>query len=161
MRAARSLVLIVTLHLSSLLFTALLLLPLAGCDTAPAPWVSEARVSAPPPGMQMAAAYFRIENRGATELELRRISSPVFESVEMHETVVEQGISRMRELPKLVLPAGGTANFEPGGRHLMVFGFRQDLATLREVPMELELVSPDGSVARLTATFTLRTAGDP
>lgn len=148
-----------TLRLSRLLFPALLLLPLAGCDAGPAPRVTEARVALPPPGMQMAAAYFRIENRGRTDLELRRISSPVFESVEMHETIVEQGISRMRELPKLALPAGGTASFEPGGRHLMVFGFKQDLATLREIPMDLELVGPNGSVSHLAARFTLQSPG--
>lgn len=136
-----------------------LFLALCGCGGKGATEVREARVVLPPPGMEMAAGYFQIENTGSTPLELRRISSPVFESVEMHETLQDQGVSRMRTLEKLELPSHGGASFEPGGKHLMMFGFKQDLSKLSEIPMELELVAADGSVSRLGVQFALQAAG--
>ena len=38
----------------------------------------------------------------------------------MHETIVEDGIARMREIPVLDIAAGETLAFERGGRHLML-----------------------------------------
>lgn len=130
----------------------------AGCDRPGAAQVHEARVVLPPPGMQMAAGYFRLENRGGHSVELRAVSSPTFESVEMHRTVTEQGVSRMREVKALPVAAGASAQFEPGGLHLMMFGFKQDVASLREIPMTLELVGADGEVQHLPVRFTVESA---
>jgi copper(I)-binding protein len=38
----------------------------------------------------------------------------------MHETVIEDGIARMREIPVLEIAAGETVVFERGGKHLML-----------------------------------------
>lgn len=38
----------------------------------------------------------------------------------IHETVVKNGISRMRDAPSLALLAHGQLIFAPGGRHLML-----------------------------------------
>ncbi|MGQ0699689.1 MAG: copper chaperone PCu(A)C [Panacagrimonas sp.] len=137
-----------------------LLAALSACRVGGAPEVKDARVVLPPPGTQMAAGYFRIENHGSAAFLLREVSSPAFESVQMHETVTDQGMSRMRAVEQVQVPVGGSASFEPGGLHLMMSGFKQDLSSLHEIPVDLELVAADGAVTHLAAKFVLRGSAD-
>lgn len=132
---------------------------LGACTGRGAPEVHHARVVMPPPGMDMAAGYFEIRNPGARALHLRSVSSPVFSSVEMHETVTEGGVSRMRELQSVEIPAGGSVRFEPGGKHLMLMGARPGSAPSEVCPLQLEILDADGGIQRLTADFALESAG--
>lgn len=77
-------------------------------------------VTAPGAGMPMAAGYLQIANRSGNDIRITRVSSPEYGSVEMHETVVEDGIARMRAIPVLEIASGETVVFERGGRHLML-----------------------------------------
>jgi copper(I)-binding protein len=70
--------------------------------------------------MPMAAGYMEIANRSGAPIRITAVSSPNYESVEMHETTVEDGVARMRELPELVIDNGETVTFERGGKHLML-----------------------------------------
>lgn len=79
-------------------------------------WVREA-----PPVAKVNAGYFSICNGGETDTMLSQVSSPRFGRVEMHQTVEENGTSRMERLVSVSLPAGKCVTFEPGGRHLMMF----------------------------------------
>ena len=72
------------------------------------------------PGMKMTAAYMTLTNNSATDIRITRVTSPQFEAVELHETVVEDDVSRMREVPQLTVPASGNVTLEPGGMHLML-----------------------------------------
>jgi copper(I)-binding protein len=131
----------------------------AGADAAPV--VLNARVLLPPPGSSMAAGYFDVSNPGATALELRAVRSASFGSVEMHETREEGGMSRMRELEEVELPAGGRTSFEPGGKHLMLMDSKLDAAKpAQDVPMSLEFVAPDGSKRIVEVRFALEAATD-
>ena len=82
--------------------------------------VRDVVITSPAAGMPMAAGYFELENRSGELLRITSVSSPEYESVEMHETVVTDGISRMREIPGLEVGAGETVLFERGGKHLML-----------------------------------------
>lgn len=77
-------------------------------------------VTAPAPGMPMAAGYLDISNHSGTSIHITRVSSPDYEAVEMHETVVEDDVARMRAIPVLEIEDGGTVVFERGGKHLML-----------------------------------------
>jgi copper(I)-binding protein len=55
--------------------------------------IVDGRVTIPPPGMRMAAGYFTIENGTDQDIEVRSVSSDAFESVGMHETRTENGVS--------------------------------------------------------------------
>ena len=77
-------------------------------------------VTAPAPGMPMAAGYLDISNHSGTTIRITRVSSPDYESVEMHETVVEDDVARMRAIPVLEIEHGSTVVFERGGKHLML-----------------------------------------
>lgn len=125
------------------------------------PEVSNARLQLPPPGADMAAAYFDVLNPGAVALELRAISSPSFATIEMHETREEGGLSRMRRIDQVSIPAGGSASFEPGGKHLMLMGSQLDPGKpAQEIPMRLSFVAADGTERVVEAHFAVQTAGD-
>ena len=79
-------------------------------------------VTRPLPGSGMSAGYLTLSNRSAEDIVVTRVASPEFASVTIHESVLEDGISRMRPLASLVVPARGAIRLEPGGRHLMLHG---------------------------------------
>ena len=68
----------------------------------------------------MLAGYARIDNTCAAPVEIVSASSPAFADVSLHETRIENGISRMRPLANLPLAAHGSIAFAPGRLHLML-----------------------------------------
>jgi copper(I)-binding protein len=70
--------------------------------------------------MQMSAGYLTFTNNSAQSITLTHVTSPQFGAVEMHESVVEDGMARMYPLGDLTILAGTTVQFEPGGKHLML-----------------------------------------
>lgn len=120
--------------------------------------VRAARVVMPPPGASMAAGYFELDNPGATALVLESLESTAFDSVEMHETVDDNGVSRMRPLANATIAPGATLRFEPGGMHLMLTGMElpSDAAAPASVPMKLRLRAAAGGQTReLETTFAV------
>lgn len=91
-------------------------------DTANKPWIREA-----PPGATMLSGYLRIDNPGSQPIRLLQVQSDDFGSIEVHRTEVVDGVSRMREVDDLSVPAGGAVVLEPGGMHLMLMQPRRAL----------------------------------
>ncbi len=104
----------------------------------------------------MAAAYFELINPGKESLRLGRIQSPGFKSIEIHRSVIEKGISRMRRIPTLELQPGQRVQFEPGGMHLMLSGYRKDPTEYLTFPICFELLKADGSSVWLERQFEIR-----
>jgi copper(I)-binding protein len=80
----------------------------------------DAWVRAAPPGRAMTAAYLVIANPGPAAAVLTGVSSPRFGLAEIHESVLVDGVSRMRHRPQVEIPAGGMAALAPGGLHIML-----------------------------------------
>jgi copper(I)-binding protein len=101
---------------------ALLLVLLVGaCSTdAPSLTISDVVIKKPMPGMMMSAGYFSLNNNTSEPIVITHVRSPQFGSVEMHESVVEDGIARMIKLGELTLPPESEVDFVPGGKHLML-----------------------------------------
>ena len=100
------------------LFVALLV---AACDQPQPPLVaSDVDVTRPMPGLKMSAGFFVLTNNTDEAIRITRVTSPQFAAVEIHETTIEDGIARMRELDALVVPAHGSVTLERGGKHLML-----------------------------------------
>lgn len=99
-----------------------LALLLAACGgAAHAPLVaSDVEITRPMPGREMSAGFLVLTNNTGTPVAITRVSSPQFESVEIHETTVTDGIARMRRLDELRVPAHGFTTLERGGKHLML-----------------------------------------
>lgn len=130
------------------LMTPLLAALLVACN-APQPPVSasDVEVTRPMPGMHMSAGFLVVTNRTDDALRITSVDSPQFESVEIHETTVTDGISRMRELDELLIPANGSVTLERGGKHLMLMRPRnlQDSVTLRFYSDDLPVLTVDFS----------------
>jgi len=100
-----------------------LILALLGCACSQqsAPLVaSDVVVSKPMPGMSMTAGYLTLSNNASQPIIITHVASPQFESVEMHESVIEDGMARMYPLGDLMVLAKSSVVFQPGGKHLML-----------------------------------------
>jgi len=77
-------------------------------------------VTEPVPGRSMSAAYLSLANNSDEMISISRVTSPEFGSVEMHESLLENGIAKMRRIEELTIPAHSSVLFERGGKHLML-----------------------------------------
>lgn len=107
----------------------LCMLLLSGCsaenDAATSPIAIEnAWLRTPPHGLDKTAGYFQLTNRTGNSMTLIGAISEQIRSIEMHTTIVDGDMMRMRRLKTIPIPAGETIRFEPGGMHLMIFGLR-------------------------------------
>jgi periplasmic copper chaperone A len=112
--------------------------------TAEKGWIRSA-----PPGAAMLAGYVRLSNSGDGELRILQASSSAFESVEIHRTIEEDGVARMRPVSFVVIPPGQSVDLEPGGLHLMLIRPRKKLIVGDNVV--IDLVTSEGE--ELPAVF--------
>jgi copper(I)-binding protein len=99
--------------------------------------ISGLRAFAPLPGSQTGVAYMTVTNNGENSIVITGVRSPQFERVEMHETQIENGVSRMRPVAEVPIAGGGQAVFEASGLHMMLINPTPD--TLPGSPVTLEL----------------------
>ena len=94
-------------------------------------WARQAPMMPPMGHMHAAggngAVYMNLRNTGQETETLVGGSSDAAESVEMHETIREGDVMRMRPVTKLELPAGGVLEMKPGGMHIMLIDLKRDL----------------------------------
>lgn len=116
------------------------ILPATGCerDAGPPIVISAVRVFAPVPGSTNGVAYLTITNTSADTVTITGVRSPQFARVEMHETLVEDGVSRMRPLATVSIGRGERVVFETGGKHLMLIGPRPETVPGSLVTLEIE-----------------------
>jgi periplasmic copper chaperone A len=111
--------------------------------------VSDAWIPQPPPGSEVAAAYFTLRNGGREPATLVQISSPAASAAMLHESRVVAGESQMRPVDRLVIPPGGTVTLRPGGLHVMLHGLASALLPGQQVPLVLRFEG--GREIRITA----------
>ena len=127
----------------------------ASCSPDPGPPVAVAdlRLFAPLPGSPAGVAYMVVENRTAAPITIHGARSPQFASVEMHETLMEDGVMKMRPLTDLVIDARDSAVFERGGRHFMLIGAKPDVTVGTSVTLE---ISHDSGLLIVAGTLQSR-----
>ncbi len=129
----------------AVLLAALLMvtLGLSACGESDAPdcgglKVNAAWVRVAPAGSDVMGAYFSLANEGEARVVVHGVSSSQFDRAQMHETVVnDNGQASMQPLEKVVVPAGETVDFKPGGRHVMLFAPTQTYAAGDQVELIL------------------------
>lgn len=90
------------------------------------------------PAVDTTAAYFTVTNTGDADDVLLSASVDGFETVQIHDSVVEDGTAEMVEQTDGVpVPAGGSVTFEPGGLHVMLVGAEDPIAVGDEVTITL------------------------
>ena len=72
------------------------------------------------PGSNMSAGYLSLTNNTDIAITISSVVSPEFELVEVHESLLENGLSKMRRIPLLSIPAHSSVTLERGGKHLML-----------------------------------------
>ena len=92
-----------------------------------------------PTAMPMMGGFGRIQNGCAEDVAVVGASSPHFADVSLHRTISEDGMSRMRPVPRLEVESGTTAVLEPGGLHLMLMQPVGDFEAGSEVSVTLKL----------------------
>lgn len=97
------------------------------------PWVREA-----PPGASVVGAYMILRNPSPQADRLLSVRSPLAETVEIHRMTVKNGMMDMEAIPFLTIPAQGEVKLQPGGKHLMIYGLKQDLREGDRLPLELK-----------------------
>lgn len=127
----------------------------APADAACPPRVVDGWLRPPPMPMPMMAGFARIENPCAGDVTVTGARSDAFERVELHETRVVDGVSRMRAVLELPVAAGSEAVLRPGGLHLMLMRPASPLAAGDTVRVELEL----GDGRHIGADFEVRAPG--
>ncbi len=83
--------------------------------------VTDPYVLPPFPGRDVAAGFFEIKNTGPAD-RLLSVSSPVSDTVEIHNHIEDDGIMRMRRIDSVALETNDVVTFKPGSYHLMMFG---------------------------------------
>ena len=96
----------------------------------------------------MGAAYLTLTNNSAQDITITRVFSPELESVEMHESILEDGVSRMVKLQQVDIAAQQSVTFERGAKHLMLRypDDRPDQVTLRFFAEDALLLSVGATV---------------
>jgi periplasmic copper chaperone A len=100
--------------------------------------VLSAHAAATAAGAGNAAAYLTVHNVGAAGDRLLRASTPVAASVEFHHSQLDGTIVRMRALPYIDVPVGGSVEMRTGGTHLMLLGLKRPLRAGEQFALHLE-----------------------
>jgi copper(I)-binding protein len=83
------------------------------------------------------AVYATITNTGKTADALIAASSDVAERAELHRTVDEGGVMKMRPQARIDVPASGAVEMKPGSYHVMLMGLKRDLVPGQTVAVTL------------------------
>jgi periplasmic copper chaperone A len=94
-----------------------------------------------PPGLKVHVAYMTIVNRGATDQIIVSVESTDYERIELHRSVIKDGVSTMEAIGEVKVPANGRVEFAPTGLHLMLIGPRRPQALDGHVQIVLRLSS--------------------
>jgi len=89
-------------------------------------------------GQKNGAAYLSIKNGGSEADKLVSVESPVAERTQLHETLNDNGVMKMRAVTDgIEIQPGAAAEFKPGGSHVMLFGLKKRLEEGQSVPLTL------------------------
>jgi copper(I)-binding protein len=135
-------------------FAAALIIAVPALARAQAVQVDDAWARATAASAMSGGIFLTVTNTGAPD-RLVGASTPVAATAELHETVNDNGVMRMRPVAGLPVEAGKPVVLQPGGYHLMLMGLRQQLKPGDSFPVTLVFER----AAPVTATVVVGTAG--
>ena len=96
------------------------------------PWVLAA-----PPNVKVLAAYLEIINNGGKPRILINVSSPAFDQVGIHRSVMHENMAHMEQLKELTIPPHASVVLKPGTLHFMLMDAKKFFQIGDQVPMTL------------------------
>ena len=133
---------------------ALLLLAFPAIAQTPAIEPQNAWARATAPHAEAGGVFLTLTDRGLPDA-LIGASTPISASAEVHETVRDGDIMRMRATPSVPLPTGKSVELKPGGLHIMLMGLKQQLKPGDQFPLTLRFEHAQP----VTVTVTVGAAG--
>ena len=121
--------------------------------------VKESWVRGTTPAQKATGAFMEITSSEAASL--LSASSPVAGVVEIHTMKMEDGVMKMRAIPKLDLPAGKGVKLAPGGNHVMLMDLKQQMKKGDVVPITLKIEGKDKKVQMLEIKAEVRDLAAP
>lgn len=101
--------------------------------------------------------FMVLANHGKAAETLVKVESPAAREVQVHQSSLVGGVSTMRRLPRLDVPAGGSVTFSPAGYHLMFVGLKKPLNPGDTLPATFTFASG----AKVTASFRVQIVPPP
>lgn len=121
--------------------------------------VKDAWVRGTTPAQKATGAFFEITSSEAAAL--LSAASPVAGVVEIHTMKMEDGVMKMRAIPKLDLPAGKGVKLAPGGYHVMLMELKQQMKKGDVVPITLKIEGKDKKVQTVEINAEVRDLAQP
>ena len=109
-------------------------LALAACHAPPELSIDHGYVRLGTQPSRPSAGYFTIHG-GTQATTLIAVNSPVAVKSELHESMTAGGMSSMKPLGDLPIPANSTIAFKPGGKHLMLFDINPGIKPGRAITL--------------------------
>lgn len=103
-----------------------------------------------PPGQMISASFLTLKNDTDKNIALIKASSDVAKTVELHEHIHENGMMKMRLVPKIMVLANASTELKPGGFHIMLIGLQRKIKAGDKVKIDLEF--DNGVKKTITAT---------
>ncbi len=82
--------------------------------------ISNAWIKNLPPTVPVRAGYMSIYNPGSEAVSILSITSDAFKNIEIHQTIMQDGLMRMEQVSDLTIEPNAQLEFQPGGMHLMM-----------------------------------------
>lgn len=113
--------------------------PMGDESKAPSIPVRVAAALVPQPASTSEGALYLVLRNGSAEDTLVSVSSEAVQKAELHETMpgTAQQMGHMMPVKEVVLRPGETLQFAPGGRHVMLMGFKARPAVGETIPVRL------------------------
>jgi copper(I)-binding protein len=105
-----------------------------------------------PPTVPVRAGYMHIYNPGSKAVSILSVSSDAFSNVEVHQTIMQDGMMTMEQVPALTIEPNSQLDLKPGGIHLMLMHPVEPTRPGDEIRITFEL--SDGS--QQSPVFTVR-----
>ena len=103
------------------------------------------------------AGFMTLTNTGATPVTFVSVNSPGSAGAMTHRTQAVGGVYSMAPAPNLVIKAGETVTFAPGGYHVMFTGLKAPLAPGGKLPATLTFKRGAAKIV-LPVTFNVQAA---
>ncbi len=133
------------------LFCANLFILSCGNSNDPQIAITNINITQPLPGKSTSAGYFTLTNNSNSLIEITQITSPDFKSIQMHESVLHEGIAKMQRIDSLQIKAKSELKLKNGGKHLMLI----DKKNSSEI-ISLYFYEKEKLLLGLTTNLTLR-----
>jgi len=91
------------------------------------------------PGQMVGGGFMTIVNESAANDRLISASSPVAADVQIHNTSMDNGVMRMRQITEgLEIPANGKVELKPRSLHIMFMQLKAPLEAGNSFPVQLQ-----------------------